>query len=393
MPPSGHQVTRGARRGLAACILTGTLWGCREQAVPELRIGLPAMLTGRYSVVSGIPAQAGARLAVDELNAAGGVRIGEATYRVRLIERDFAERDDAAATATRALVNLDSVHVLVGPQFSAHAIPAAGVAEDAHVPLIAPMASKPSLTEGRRYVFRLAFLDAVQGEILARYACESLSRRRGAVLFDAANPYGREIAELFETTFAHCGGRMVATETFTSDRALDFSDQLRRIVASGADVLLLPNYVQEDSIQLRQARALGFRGQFLGSDSWDPPAMRHVREAEGAVIVGQWDWSLLAPATQRFVSRYRAAYHDSLPRATAAATYDAVMLIADAARRAGSLDPDALVGAISSIEAFEGAASWYRFAGKQDPERGAIIIIIRASGDSVISVARDGTTH
>ncbi|HEX4932756.1 MAG TPA: ABC transporter substrate-binding protein [Gemmatimonadaceae bacterium] len=379
------------RRGLAAGLLAAIVCSCRETPAPELRIGLPAILTGRYAQVSGLPAQLGARLAVAELNAAGGVTIGGVAHQVRLVERDFADRADAAATATRALVNLDSVHVLVGPQFSVHAIAAAGVAEDAHVPLIAPMASKPSLTQGRRYVFRLAFLDAFQGEILARYSCESLSRRKAAVLYDAANPYGQDIADLFRATFERCGGRVVASETFTSDRATDFSQQLRRIVASGADVLLLPNYVHEDSIQVRQARELGFRGQFLGSDSWDPPAMRQLPEAQGAVIVGQWDQLLPTIATRRFVARYRAANQDSIPRATAALTYDAVMLVADAARRAGSLDADALVRAIAATERFEGVASQYRFAGRQDPERGGVIMIIRAAGESVINVGPGAT--
>ena len=79
----------------------------------------------------------------------------------------------------------------------------------------------------------------------------------------------------------------MADETFTTDRATDFTPQLRRIIASGGDALLLPNYAREDSIQVRQARALGFRGRFLSSDSWDPAGLYSIEEAIGTVVVGQ----------------------------------------------------------------------------------------------------------
>ena len=328
-------------------------------------------------------------MAVDELNAADGVMIGGTAHRVRLIVRDFAERPDAAASAVRALVNLDSVHALVGPQFSAHSIPAGGVAEDAQVPLISPMSSNPALTQGRRFVFRLAYLDAFQGKVLARYACGQLSLRRAAMLYDAASPYGRDIAALFRETFSGCGGLVVADETFTTDRATDFTPQLRRIIASGADALLLPNYAREDSIQVRQARALGFRGRFLSSDSWDPAGLYSIEEAIGTVVVGQWDWRLPSPVTQRFVRRYREIYSDSVPRATAALTYDAILLLADAARRVGTLQGDSLARAIAQIERYEGAGSTYRFAGRQDPRRGGVLLVMGRGRDSLSSISAD----
>ncbi len=363
------------------------LGACQDAPPPELRFGLVALLNGPYAGVSGIPSVEGATMAVDELNAAGGVTIAGRSYRVRLITRDMEDRPDAAASAARALVNLDSVHALIGPQFSAHAIPASGVAEDAQLPMISPMASHPDLTRGKRFVFRLAYLDAVQGRELARYACTQLATHRGAMLYDAATLYGREIARLFREEFTQCGGRIVADETFTTDQATDFAPQLRRVVASKAEVLLLPNLLLQDSIQVRQARALGFRGRFLATDTWDPAGMIHVDEATGTLLVAQWDARLQRAATQRFVARYRAAHPATPPRATAALTYDAILLVADAARRAGTLAGEPLAKAIAETTEFEGAGATYRFAGRHDPERAGLLLVIGRGRDSLVSVS------
>src|SRR4029077_7162607 len=99
----------------------------------------------------------------------GPIELAGRRYRVTLVPRDFDDRADAAATAARALINQERVVALVGPQFSRHAIPVAVLADDARIPMISPMSSNPSTTAGHRYVFRLAFLDDVQGTVLARY--------------------------------------------------------------------------------------------------------------------------------------------------------------------------------------------------------------------------------
>ncbi|MFO0071431.1 MAG: ABC transporter substrate-binding protein, partial [Gemmatimonas sp.] len=160
---------------------------------PALRIGLIGVFDGPARHSSGMPARLAARMAIDEINATGGALIDGVSHRLILIERETPNRPDAAAAAARALITLDSVDVLVGPQFSALAIAAGAVAEESQVPLVAPMASSPQVTTGRSYVMRLTFLDADQGEVLARYAFDSLGRRRTAALFPAASEHGRSM--------------------------------------------------------------------------------------------------------------------------------------------------------------------------------------------------------
>lgn len=358
------------------------LAACGESPVREFRIGLIGGTTGPMATASGIPAIEGARLAIDELNATGGVEIGGRWHRLVLVERDVATHPDASAAAARALINLDSVHAIVGPQITTQALAAAAVAEQSEIPMISPMASGPALTAGRRMVFRLAFVDAFQGELLARYAFDSLALRRAAVLYDAASPYGRDVFRLFRSTFEARGGAIAAEETFTTENGRDFLPQLRRLLARDPDVILLPNYAVYDSIQVRQARELGFRGRFLGSDSWDPIALAQVDSVRGAVIVANWDRRTAREQGRRFTTAYEARYQRP-PRTTAAATYDAIQLLAAVARRTGTLAGPALADSLRRFGRFEGASARLIFRGGGDPVRGGVILEFLQGRDSV----------
>ncbi len=365
----------------ATCLIS-----CREAAPPELRIGLLGVMSGPMAAASGIPGQRGAQLAVDEINLAGGVVIQGVAHRIRLIDRGIENRPSDAAVAARALINLDSVDVIVGPQTSALAIAAVGVAEASGVPIVSPMASNPAVTAGRRFAFRLAFLDAFQGSLLARFAHDSLGVRRAAALHDAASPYGRDIVALFRTTFEALGGEIVGVETFDVDAPMDYETQLRRLLARRPDAILLPNYAVHDTIQVRQARALGFRGRFLGTDSWDPVVMQHIPGAAGSVVIANWDRRMGQDASRRFVAAYEERVGDR-PRTTAVATYDAIRLVARAAAAAGSRDGEAIAAAIRTSGRWEGAGATYVFHGHGDPRRGGVVIEILVGGDSLRLVA------
>lgn len=373
---------RSAAGVLAAGVLGFGALSCRGDAPAEWRIGLVGVFEGPMAFASGVPAQNGARLAVDELNAAGGVLIDGRPHRVVLIERETAPRPDAAASTVRALINLDSVDVVIGPQTSNLAVTAGAVAEASGVPMITPMASNPQVTAGRRMVTRLAFVDAFQGEVLARFAAESLGVRRAAALHAASSEYGREITRLFQTTFERLGGTMVRVETFNADEPNDHSAQLRRIVAARPDAILLPSFVVHDSAQVRIARALGFRGVFLGSDAWDILTMAERRDALGSVVVANWDRRSTRATTLAF-TRAWATRFDDRPRATAAATYDAVHLLALAAQRAGVRGGVALADSLRNFGAYDGAFTDYRFVGHGDPLRGAVLLEVDADSTRI----------
>jgi branched-chain amino acid transport system substrate-binding protein len=151
---------------------------------------------------------------------------------------------------------------------------------------------------------------------------------------------------------------------------------LNRIAAEEPDVLYLPNSVQDVISQIPQARAIGIEARFLGTDTWTLSQVAELPEAEGAVATHQWHYDLPSPETSAFLDRFRATY-DRQPRATAAMTFDAVGLLAEAARRAGSLDPEALRSEIAEMVEYRGATGLISFEGKGDPHRSIVISEIR----------------
>lgn len=370
-----------ARRTIGASLALAWLLSvvaCEPASQPVIRVGLIGVFTGTLATASGVPGRLGAQLAVDEINAAGGVDLGGVRHRVVLFEREIDNRPDAAAVAARSLINLDSIDVLLGPQTSSLAIAAAPVAEESQVVMIAPMASNPAVTSGRRLVFRLAFLDDFQGEVIARFAADSLGLRSAAALHDAASPYGQNITELFTRTFTARGGRVVRVETFDSDGPRDYAPQLRRILAARPEALLLPNFVTADSSQIYQARAMGFRGVFLGTDSWDVRGLSPREAALGALVVANWDRRSDRPAAAAFIARWTAR-HGDVPIATSAATYDAVHLAMLAMQRAGVRGGPAMADSLRTFGRYVGAITDYEFRGSQDPRRGAVILEVTPS--------------
>lgn len=365
-------------RSLLSVVLVGCL-ACGASEPPPIRIGLIGIYAGALTATSAIPAREGANMAIEELNAQGGVSINGRRHRLVLVEREVENRPDAAAVAARSLINLDSVDLIIGPQLSALAIAAAPIAEESQVLMISPMASNPAVTAGRRFVFRLAFLDDFQGEVLARFAVDSLKVRRAAVLHDAASAYGRDITALFTRTFAAKGGTIVGVETFDVDGGRDYRPQLRRLFARQPDALLLPNFVTADSSQIYQARDMGFKGIFLGSDSWDVRGLSPREAAVGAVIVANWDRRSERAASARFIAAWSARSSDE-PRATSAATYDAVHLVAIAMQRAGRRSGIDVADSLRTLGRYDGAVTAYDFRGRNDPRRGAVILEVRPVG-------------
>lgn len=359
---------------IPSLLALATLGACEAPPPSEFRIGLIGVYAGAEPSTSSVAASQGATIAIELLNAEGGVLIAGHRYRVVLVERTAENRSDAAAVAARALINLDSVDVVIGPQTSNLAIAAAPVAEVSEVPMLTPMASNPAVTAGRRMVVRLAFLDAFQGEVLARFAYDSLGIRRAAALHDAGSPYGREITRLFRETFEALGGRIVLVETFDADDPSEHSPQLRRILSAQPDAILLPSFVVHDSAQIRVARGLGFRGRFLGSDAWDVKTLAARDDALGSIVVANWDRHADREAARTYIKLWNERHPAEQPLATGAATYDAVLIVAEAATRAGARSGPAVADSMRNLGKWHGALAEFDFIGTGDPKRGAVVL-------------------
>lgn len=367
------------RRGFSVLAVALSAAGCSKELSPppEIRIGLLALLSGLPAETSGYPSIEGAELAIREANEAGGVLIGGIARPVKLVVKEYEDRPDSATSVARALVNQSQIDVLVGPQFSRHAIPVAIVAEDAEIPMVSPMSSSPATTEGRRFVFRLAPLDEFQGRTMGEFAAKDLGARRAAVLYDISTDYSRSLAEAFRSSFEETPGRTVFLEPFTRDEPLDYRARLERIAAANPDVLYLPNDGERVEAQIRQSRESGVKAKLLGGDTWDLERFRSLPESDESYVAHQWHPDLDTPEARRFRELFAKTYGKT-PKITAAMTYDAVVLVLKVIERQGSVEPLAIRDGLASTSDFVGATGAVRFQKGPDPERS--VVISRLSG-------------
>jgi branched-chain amino acid transport system substrate-binding protein len=342
----------------------------------EFRIGLLATLSGAAAETAGKSTVEGAQLAIKNANDSGGVSVGGRRERVALIVEDDQDRSEAAIDAARKLISQEGIAVIIGPQFSRNAIPVAGVAENARVPMISPASTRPETTAGKRYVFRAAFTDPLQGRVLAQFARDELHAHGVGVLYDVASAYNKGLAEIFRDAFQQAGGQVVAFESYTTDARTNLTSQLGRVRASAPQVLFLPNYADEVPAQVEQARQLGISSMLLGSDSWGDIAPADLQGLEGAFYTGHWAPNIGSAQAQAFIASYREAYGRT-PTETAALTYDALGLLFQAVVNQGSLDPESVRNGLASVETYTGVTGTLRFQGTGDPVRSIVMLQIR----------------
>ncbi len=327
------------------------------------------------------PAVDGAVLAADEINAAGGIRIGGETRKIELVVEDNQGEPEAAVARALKLINRDGAVALIGVPRSFNAIPVGRIAEAHGIPLISTMSTHPETTAGKRFVFRLAFLDAFQGKALADFAYGDLGVRRAAILRDAVGPYNAYLSEVFSQTFRDHGGQVTAHETFTEDD-LEIAEQLQRINDSGAELLFVPNASDLVKLHILAARQSGFAGTFLGGDTWshgiDP--VEHP-EFHGAYFSDLWAPDQADREIADFIEAYRQAF-ETAPTASAALSYDAVSMIARALASGSAplpgegqarTDSDAIRIGLAATSSFHGVSGTIGFHGSGDPARSVFI--------------------
>ena len=157
-----------------------------------------------------------------------------------------------AANAVDRLISKNKVHAIIGSATSSNTMAGSAIAEKAGIPLVSPTATDPRLTQNKKYIFRVCFIDPFQGEIAARYAYDTLKARKAAILIDVAQDYCVDLANEFKKNFTRKGGKVIQT-TYCQSGDQDFTAQLSAIMAAKPDLLYLPNYYTEDALICKQA--------------------------------------------------------------------------------------------------------------------------------------------
>ncbi|MEO8201786.1 MAG: branched-chain amino acid ABC transporter substrate-binding protein, partial [Gemmatimonadota bacterium] len=279
---------------LAATITT--LASCRNNAV--IRIGL----TGAISDSLTISMKHAADLAVDEINASGGID----GRRLELVERDDFGNADSAVKIANDFYASDVVAV-VGHSFSGPTIAAAPVYNGGRNPVtqISPSASSPDVSNAGPYTFRVCPTDLAHGAALARYAWTNLGLRRAAVLYNN-NGYGRGIRQTFVDEFTRLGGELISVDPYLGDRP-DVSPYVERLAKHPADFIVVAGYRSEAEEILRQARARGVNVPLMGGDGLEQIEQSGIL-AEGVYVTAAYSPEISTPANRHFVDAYTRRY-------------------------------------------------------------------------------------
>ncbi len=356
------------------------LIACSPSAVPDVRIGAIAPLTGDVAATSGQPTLDGIELAIQQVNAQGGITIDGTPHPITLVTGDDQDNPNQAVAEANRLINQEDIVALVGVPLSRIAIPVASVAEQAQIPLVSSKSTNPDTTAGKLYSFRATFTDTFQGQVLATFAAHKLNRQRAAILYDIASNYNQYLAKIFTEEFTARGGKIVASESYVTGEN-DFQGQLKTIRAANPDVLFLPNYPAEVILQSQQARAIGIEAVLIGGDAWSGFTDVSEPSLAGAYYTSDWAVDLDTPTSQAFVEAYQAEYK-RLPTSAAALGYDAVQLVIEAIRAADSLDPVMIRDRLAATKDYTGVTGSIQFARTGDPIKSAAIVRIDG-GDRV----------
>jgi branched-chain amino acid transport system substrate-binding protein len=364
-------------------ISTAFLISCSKNDPNTIKIGLIAELTGDVPAV-GASCKNSAEMAIEEINKDGGIQLGDKKYKVDLIIEDNAGKADQSASSAQKLITQKKVLAIVGPNASRYVLPAAEIAETSKVVLITPWSTAPKATldsktgAPKKYVFRPCFIDPFQGRVLAKFTLENLKLKRAAVLYDVASEYNKGIAEIFKEVYEQNGGKVVAFETYTTNDK-DFSSQLTKIKKAAPQIIFLPNYYSEVPLQIQQAKRLGIKVPFIGSDSWGSEELVKLcgNDCNDYYFSTHYAADAATPATKKFIESYKAKYGNT-PDDVAALTYDAFGLLLQALKTTGKNDRQALRDALAKIPQFDGVTGSMQFKeGSGDPIKSAVILKIK----------------
>lgn len=342
-----------------------------EAPAAEIVVGEYASMTGSIATF-GQSSHKGSVLAIDEINAAGGV-LGK---KIRLVTEDDQSKPEEARTAALKLMRQDNVVALLGEIASSNSLAAAPAAQAAKIPMISPGSTNPKVTEVGDYIFRVCFIDPFQGAVMAKFAADTLKAKKVALLVDVKSDYSVGLAKFFEEAFAKAGGTIVVRQDYTAGD-IEFSAQLTDIKSRNPDAIFLPGYYTEAGLIIKKARELGIKAPFLGGDGWDSP---RTTEIGGAAVNGSYFSNHYAaentdPVVQNFVKAFKARYNE-VPDAMAALGYDAAKLLADAIGRAGTTESAKLRQAIADTQNFQGVTGSITLNDKRDAVKSAVVLVI-----------------
>lgn len=373
-------VLLGASLLLAACGENKDQGGATSDTI---KIGAMGPLTGPVAIY-GISSTNGSKLAVEEINANGGILGKQIEYNLLDEKGDSTE----AVNAYNKLLDW-GMDALIGDITSKPSAAVAEVAVNDGIPMITPTGTQLNITEGKPNVFRVCFTDPYQGSVLAKLTKEKFNAKTVAVMVNNSSDYSDGVAKKYMEDLKQYGVEVVAVEGY-SDGDKDFRSQLTKIASKNPEILFVPDYYEQDGLIAMQAREAGIKSQIIGADGWDGVSKTLDSSSYPAIedvyFTNHYSVEDQSEKVQHFLKAYKEKYNDE-PSSFSALSYDAVYLLKDAIEKAGSTDKEAVVKALKEIE-FSGVTGSLKYDENNNPIKGVTIIRIKDGKytfDSVVS--------
>ncbi|MCL4466940.1 MAG: ABC transporter substrate-binding protein [Chloroflexi bacterium] len=370
---------------LLSLLIIGTLLvsacggGGATTAAGPIKIGAIYNLTGAQASLDA-PSANGAKLAVKEINAAGGV-LGR---QVELVLYDG--KTDAATIGNAATqeIETDKVVAMMGFSDTDMVMAAAPIAAKAGIVFVTSGATSPKLpSQVPDILFLAAFGDNVQAAAGAEYAYNTLKAKTTYLLIDKGMEYTLLLGKYFKERFTELGGQVVLEDTYqTGDK--DFSAQITKVKALGTmpDMLYIASGPDDVGTIVKQFRDAGIGKAIFGGDGYDTPLLVQIagKGADNTYFTTHslMDASLGTDAVKKLIAAYQAEYNTPPENAFAGLGYDTVKLIVDAIKRAGSVDPKAIRDALQATKDLPSVTGTITFQpGSRIPQKGVTIILVK----------------
>ena len=350
------------------------LVGCKDaNTAGDIIVGEFASLTGKEATFGG-SSHEGTLLAVEELNAGGGV-LGK---KIKLITEDNQTKAGESATVVNKLISKDGAVAILGEVASTRSLEAAHICQSNGVPMISPSSTNPKVTETGDFIFRVCFIDPFQGTVMANFAVNTLKAKKVAVFTDVKSDYSKGLAKFFKEGFTKAGGQIVSELDFNGGDK-DFKGQLTTIKSAAPDAVFVPGYYTDAALICIQAKEIGLNVPLFGGDGWESEKLIEIGKdaVEGNYFSTHYHPEVGSPKSKAFVEAYKKRFNGKLPDAMAALGYDSAMILADAIKRAGATDGAKVRDALAATKDFDAVTGKISINDKRDSVKSAVIIQVK----------------
>lgn len=339
------------------------------------------ILIGSYSSNTGATATfgvfqlRGTEMAINEINAAGGIN----GKKIKHINYDNKSDADETLAVVNRLISQDKVVAILGEATSGRSKIGAQVAQQHKVPMLSSSATNPDVTKVGNYIFRACFIDPFQGMVMAKFMTENLKLKKAAILRDIKNDYSVGLSDIFADKLKAAGGEII-TDISYQEGDIDFKSQLTAIKAKNVEAIFVPGYYNEVALIAKQAKELGMTMPLLGGDGWSSPKLFEIaKEAiNGNYFSNHYTTESKDPKTVNFVKTFKAKYNEDAD-VMAALAYDAVYLMAEAIKNSKEVTSENIRNELAKIKDFHGVTGQMSMDENRNAVKSAVVVQVQGT--------------